>query len=189
MALPATDNFNRANANPIGGNWTTVTGKGNIQIVSNVAIGTISGINAAYWNADAFSNNQYSQVKLGAVASTWFGPAVRFSSSAYTGYLAESSNGTSLVLYKVIAGTTTSLASYTVTVSAGDIIRLEVVGSTLTVKHNGTTRITHTNAEIASGSCGLWVNDSDAAKSLDDWEGGSFSIPVAMYHYQLMRNS
>ena len=34
-AASATDDFNRANADPIGGNWVTVTGNGAFKIVSN----------------------------------------------------------------------------------------------------------------------------------------------------------
>jgi hypothetical protein len=62
MALPASDNFNRSNANPIGGNWTTVPGLENVQIVSNQLTGTVSP-SVAYWNPDTPNNDQYSQVE------------------------------------------------------------------------------------------------------------------------------
>jgi hypothetical protein len=60
VALPASDNFNRANANPAGGNWTTMPLAVAIQIISNQC--AASGVGAAArWNADTFGNDQYSQ--------------------------------------------------------------------------------------------------------------------------------
>jgi hypothetical protein len=44
----ALDNFNRSNANPIGGNWATMGGRNALQISSNLAAPT-SGASGAYY--------------------------------------------------------------------------------------------------------------------------------------------
>ena len=58
----ASDNFNRADENPLAGNWTTVPTAGNCKIVTNVVNGVTTGSNEVYWNAGSFSNDQYSQL-------------------------------------------------------------------------------------------------------------------------------
>jgi len=81
-----TDNFNRANANPVGGNWQTITGLSNMQILSNQLTGQASLSSGAIYNSGTFSADQYSQATLNAINNT-SGVLVRTSSTSETGYL------------------------------------------------------------------------------------------------------
>lgn len=83
-ALPATDNFNRTDENPIAGNWTNR--HNSIQIATNVVGGvTAAAWNTAYWNADTFSTEQYSQVVL-STFTDYIGASVRVQSGDATYY-------------------------------------------------------------------------------------------------------
>lgn len=60
MALPASDDFNRANSTDIGTNWTPQSGS--FELSSNAVLpnGSSAGTeNAEFWNADTFGNDQY----------------------------------------------------------------------------------------------------------------------------------
>src|SRR6267143_4180867 len=67
MTVRATDNFNRADADPIGGNWTGFAGNGAI-VGNQLRQSTAGGIDAyIIWNADTPPADHYS--KIGFVAS------------------------------------------------------------------------------------------------------------------------
>jgi hypothetical protein len=66
-----TDNFDRANANPIGAPWSTVTGGANLQIVSNRVRGTSTTIpNTARHTTALATRNHYSQARVYFTTST-----------------------------------------------------------------------------------------------------------------------
>ena len=78
MTLPATDAFTDTDAVHIGthGSWTVVDGQ--FDIYSNSLAPDDSGLSCAYWNADTFDNNQYSQAIVAAITgSNNIGIAVR----------------------------------------------------------------------------------------------------------------
>lgn len=164
--VAVTDDFNRANANPIGGNWSAVSGWTGAQIVSNAVSSTAPA--AIYWNAATFANNQYSQVKLAGAYSV--SAAVRCNGTAC--YIWFVANATTMRYYRA-----TSSGSYTQI--GGDItgvilttstLRLEVSGTTLTGYIDGVAQTTQTDATYASGSPGLHWGSGTA--SMDDWAGG-----------------
>lgn len=165
MALPASDNFNRANANPIGGNWTGVTN--NMKIVSNAAQGTNGGaFNSAYWNADAFANDQYSQVTV--ATSVDGGPAVRLSGTNNWYFFEGKTPGNSQI-GKIVAGAQTNLQAVAAAAS-GSVLKINVVGTTIQVFKGGVQQGTdQSDSSLASGSAGL--ADFAGATVFDDWSG------------------
>lgn len=182
MALPASDNFTRADSADLGANWTVVTGAGSWKIATNTAQPNAESSDAAeYWNADAFNNDQYSEAVLGVAATsaggTGCGVAVRVAAGAWTYYRAVASvNGTELA--KFVAGSYTSIDSDATVWANGDTIRLEVEGTTLRVKRNGTTiaGLTNTDASIASGSAGVDHSSiSTGTPTLTSWAGGNMA--------------
>jgi hypothetical protein len=82
-----TDNFDRANASPIGSPWVTVTGLGNLQLLNNQVTAQYGGFSAAYYNAQ-FSDDQFSQITIDALNDQYSLPApmVRVSTSEQTYY-------------------------------------------------------------------------------------------------------
>jgi hypothetical protein len=197
MSLPATDNFDRDDVNPIGGNWTTIPSEYNHQIVSNVVKGASGGGNecGSYWNADTPNNDQYAQIRVTFNSGDYgAGPAVRISTSVNTFYVLWVNDRYTVILWKRLNGNWTNLGTYSVPfINSGDLLRLEVSGTTLTPIIAGTTYATKTDSDIASGMVGMMCNYNNGYTSLDDWEGGNLgaagglSIPVAMADYRQRR--
>ena len=61
MALPATDNFNRADSNPAGVPWVKVGLASDVRILTNRLTAAGSVVGFVYWNADTPADDQYSQ--------------------------------------------------------------------------------------------------------------------------------
>jgi len=179
----ATDNFNRSDVNPIGGNWTTITGWGNMKISSNTLTqsGASSTDNGAYWNANTFSTNQYSQAKASILATNNdMSLVVRVQTGVQTFYLANLGDwggGSKVRFYKWVNTTGTNLKeTVSASLSAGDTLRFEAVGTnptTLNMYKNGVLldSITDSTTELqTTGAPGLVMYYTDGA--WDDWEGG-----------------
>lgn len=191
MALPATDNFTGVDGTQLttySANWTLNNGDFDIQ--SNALACDANDECGAHWNADVFSNDQYSEVDLTGFATSglWVGVCVRAAASGAT-YYGYYGSGDDSYLFKMVSGTWTEIASGGA-VASGDTLRLEAQGTTLTPTQNGSTTGTpgaQTDSAIASGSSGVaGYADADDLR-MDDWEGGNIggggiSIPVVMHH-------
>src|ERR1051326_7542872 len=184
----ASDNFNRANAPLTSAGWNTVTGTGSLNIVSNAvevnAAGTQSG---AFYNTGTWANDQYSEIRITTLsASSGCGPMVRCSNSAATYYavLPTTLGVTTASLDKVVAGGFTFIATITfnTALATGDIIRLGVVGNSLTVYQNGVQcGASHTDSAITSGFPGLSAKVTTTVTNgvFDDWAGGIWATQTA----------
>lgn len=157
MALPASDDFNRADSNPIsGGNWTAV--HGNIQIISNAVQGTTFNYNLAYWSADAFGNDQYAQFVV--LVFNGGGPACRMT-SGNNAYVMDTRSSANTKMQKVVGGTFTDLQTGLAAQSANDTVYIEAVGTTIKLKVNGVQLGTdQTDSALSSGSAGLYTFDT-----------------------------
>jgi hypothetical protein len=166
MAILAIDSFQRANENPLsnGGNWTTVTSENANQIVSDVCEGsTASARNGSYFSGIAWPNDQYAEITLaGALGSgAAVGVIARCAAAAETYFYALIANGGTLTLNHMLAGS--SHATGTVngfSPVAGDILRIQAIGTTISAWYNGVQQISVTDANIASGSAGLYNQPS-----------------------------
>ena len=96
LAATVSDNFERADGG-LGSNWTTVSGTGAPQIVSNtLRVRTAGALSSAYWSASTFGSDQFAQANLPGSSGTQYGPgiAVRLSSSkGYFLWYGNSVNG------------------------------------------------------------------------------------------------
>ncbi len=152
----------------------------------------------ARWNANAFNNDQYSQVILGtsstvAGAGQGYGPAVRWDTSGTvkTG-IRFVCNTSGYELMKFVTGTGTSLSTAaSPTCANGDTIYLSATTSganiTIVVKQNGNAitgspfTCTSCNAGIPSGAAGISHSsstDSNGTVGITSWEGGNLSAAV-----------
>jgi len=176
----ATDNFNRANGG-LGSNWTTGVDGNDPQISSNQVAATSGDDFGAFWSADSFSNDQYSQITIATQGPTpYSGVLVRADASdevlcQATNHL----NGYSIFWYN--GGSYTQIGStYGVTEADGDVVVGEAEGTTFRLFLNGTQRVSGVNASAPSvGSAGLLVGGGTAAR-LDDWEGGDLVVVVGI---------
>ena len=186
----ASDNFQRADASPIGGNWSPEVAGGTAKIVSDVVTNvTASTKGDSYWNALTWNADQWSQVTVSSfAASSFIGPSVRMSTSGadtsykFVGATTGSGVGTlgNWVLVKRITGTQTTLFTAPLTVSAGDVLLLVVIGTNLYVYYNGTMVCTASDSSISSGAPGFNVVATSTSPSLQAnasisaWSGGTF---------------
>ncbi len=171
MALPATDSFT-GNENPLAGNWTTIPDAGNLRKEGGMVQSATDGAGAAYWNADAFNNDQYSKAILLSIAKTPYdGVAVRGSAVANTFYWFYWKYDVSRV-YKTVAGVETQIGSDFSTVPADNtVIKIQVVGTTIKIFYATTEKYSNDDSTIASGSAGIRV--VGRSSGWDDWEGGN----------------
>lgn len=177
MSVLATDDFNRANGG-LGANWTTTAGDSALRIVSNQAADAGSPANAgARYTAITWPNDQYAQVvckTVDTVSDSGMGPVVRATSGGDM-YLVQT-NTTETRLYKRVSGGYTQLGSDGAVCAADDVLYVSAVGTTITVKKNGSTIIGPvTDSGISAGSAGLWASTGSESATGDDWEGGDFA--------------
>jgi hypothetical protein len=174
----ASDDFNRANAADLGGNWTVLTGSGqfgHLVLLNNQASPNTTGVDCySYWSHDAFTGDQFSQIMIPTIGS-YVAVIVRASSaqdSLYQGYVSGANaygisvrwNGSWIPL----------VSGSAVAWQAGQTVTLEAVGSnpvTLTLYQNGNPVLTTSTSVyvIAGGSPGL----GGANLPLDNWQGGN----------------
>lgn len=181
----ASDNFHRADANPLSGSWTSVGTLNPLQIASNQAEagGQDAGrIGCSVSTAASWPNDQYSEITLGTFATNghYVGPCCRMDSSG-NGYAVACTPGSnSSVLQKYSAGGGATLGSG-FTLNPGDLVRLTASGTTITVTVNGTVVVTVTDATYASGSAGVSCYCADTSFSLVSislWGAGNL-LPAA----------
>jgi hypothetical protein len=183
MSIPATDAFTAADNTVLttySANWTM--NNSTMAITSNAVRGNgVSTDEMAHWNADIFATDQYSQsVLAGTPNGDNKGPCVRCASSAFTGY-AFYAFDTVLQLYKISAGSFVLIASTSVSPSAGDLLRLEVIGNTLRCYRNGSliSALNGTDSTITSGFAGIATYSSSTGFRLDDFQGGHLASITA----------
>lgn len=137
-------------------------------------IGQGGGNEYAWYSGTSFNAAQYAQIKIGANAGE-IAVSVRnsgSSSATHDGYELWRLDGTTLELFRLDDGTFTSLGQRTVTQGAGNILRLEINGSTLKAKIDGVQAgADFTDATYSTGAPGFSVSE-DADDVGDDWEGG-----------------
>lgn len=156
--------------------WTDV--HGNFTIQTNALALDNSSHSCGSWNADTFTNDQYAQVLITAIASNsaWIGVTVRGSLSVRDYYLFDgnASNSNGFYYVKYVAGTPTTLTNGNGITAVNDVIRLEVIGTTLDGQLNGVTQLgTQTDSSITGGYAGVGGFGVNTVNRLDEWEGGN----------------
>lgn len=178
-------------AGPLAGSWTQQSLLGTVnRNGSGLGKGTYNTEDLfVFWNANTFSNDQYSQVRIGGGLASWsqyVQIAVRSSGTtnptykAYAFYTDGVAGAGHSDVAKVINGNWTALRSFATTFATGDVVKIKVVGTTITIYKNGVALGSVTDSSLPTGSPGVGVYGSTV--TLDDWEGGSvvaIPLPVA----------
>jgi hypothetical protein len=117
------------------------------------------------------SPDHYSQFVYKSETSFGHGPAVRMHASDHTWYCFRRHAGV-FHLVRVVEGVGSNLDSATTALEANDLLSLEVDGSDLIVRRNGTAIITHSDSEISEGlRVGVGFHlESGGGVVFDDWE-------------------
>jgi fibronectin type III domain protein len=179
----AVDNFNRADG-PLGVNWMKpIASENNLVIVNNqVGVDVENSHNYAFWSADSFTDDQYSQIMITKMGS-WPGVIVRADGILDRFYLALLVGPNDYRIYRRWDGAYYLLATGTTeTWQVGDVLTLGVVGSanpvTVTLYHNGSAVLNWTSSSAAEvktgGNPGIGIySPSGEGLTLDNWEGGN----------------
>ncbi len=182
----ASDNFNRANADPIGGNWSqfsSATFFTSSKIVSNaLESSTVGSGGDSFYNAIAWPNDQWAQGTVKACANSSFAIVdLRLNVSGIeTGYRCYW-NGTAggagtFAIQKALAGVFTTVGQTTgIVLSTSDAITAVVIDGVISVYQNANLVLSATDVSpIASGDAGLGPLPITAFSDVifDDWSGG-----------------
>lgn len=117
-----------------------------------------------------FSNDQFAKSYI--TNGSALGPAVRMTAGGNFYVLFPS--GGDLVIAKVVAGTETDLASVAYTPIIGDLLTLEIQGTTLTGKVNGKVFLSVMDSMFATGTPGIAANNgTPSTNASTGWFGGS----------------
>jgi hypothetical protein len=174
------DDFNRSDVSPLGGNWEIMYGDGH-QIISNaVAAVDATGATVSAWAASNlnFTDNQLSRATLSAnTGSDYPGVAVRMlTTSGGQGYILIARSFGEFTLYKVTAGTVSYLADWAATIGGTDNFELEADGdgtsTDLIVRHNGSLVGTYTDSSSphTGGQPGIYYDYQNTnASRITSW--------------------
>jgi hypothetical protein len=185
----ASDNFNGANANPIGGNWTTMATTGNFGPVQRLSNQLFNSSNStpegtAYWNPVTWQPDQFSQVTVSISLGLDVGAATRQSTTGaatcynYFWFGTLGSSG-QIFIQKVVAGTSTTLQNASgLTLVAGDTIMGVDIGSSHYYYWDGILIGAISDSSITSGAAGvMFFTTTVANEALNAWQGG---IPISV---------
>jgi hypothetical protein len=191
MSLPATETYTGAQAVMPNPPWTQQrttghtaqdgAGHGSPDVTTNAVY--------AFWNNDAFNNDQYAKKVITSGLSSglrYAAVTVRASATGDASYnlygfrTDGASGATHTEVFKVVAGTLTVLGNFATTFANGDEMKITVVGTTIECFQNGVSLGTVTDSSLASGSAGEG-GQTDVLGSIlwDTWEGGNMSSAAA----------
>jgi hypothetical protein len=177
MALPASYDF--AGSGALSANFTAQ--EGTITRASGQGQCASDEDSSAFWNADAFDDDQYSQFTWGVNAVNGYaGPVVRASGTggSSSNYLFLYEIGI-IRIYKCVGGSYSVVGDLGGSATANDIVRIEVEGTTIRGYINGVQRGSdQSDASHASGSAGFYIFST--ATRIDDWEGGNLIPPPGL---------
>lgn len=178
------DSFNRADGG-LGSNWTKSSTDA-LAIASNVVVGT-SNHCVSYWSANTWVNDQYCQLTIGGAASRYHGAVVRHQSGSLSYYVMFANIAASqATIYRFDNGSGSLLGSVVGSIAwaAGDTMKLDVAGSTLTAYRNGGSIFTRSDATYTGGYPGIDVIAVAGTPTVDDWVAGPALVVPVFAHYR-----
>ena len=158
------------------GKWTDLSSVNPLTVTSNKVSGSVEAMGViTTWSGS--TTDQYAQVTLDTVGVDGTGPTVR-SNAVYTCYLLVCKlSGNDTKIFRVVGGTYTQLSAADVAWATGDVAYLEIQGSQLLVKRNGSTQSALTvtdGSPIVSGKPGAnAVTDTISAWAAGDFGGAT----------------
>lgn len=192
------DNFDRADSSNIGSGWDEVSGNAEIvsSVLGSVQANTFTRVRTTGALAAADHWAQVKGVTYGTGGGTFkrLAPMVRYASAADTAYEWRRTYGnaglsTDLTLatvrwHKIVTGTYTALGTdVTDTAAAGEVLRGEASGSTLTGLRDGTSKAAITDTSITTGTrAGVMVYSGTSAARIrgDDFTAGDLATSTGL---------
>lgn len=175
----ATDDFNRADANPAGSPWSGTVPPWDVtyKILSNaLQQQSDSGDHIAVHDDGVISwpNDQCSQGVIRTTVNADGGPCVRGLAGTKQGYFFGANIATgNYQIQKFVAGANSTIASAAGSWADGDTITIEAVGTSIRGYKNGVLVISVTDTSLASGRPGFYGWNGPIWES---WAGGDKSL-------------
>lgn len=171
----ATDDFNRANENPLSGsgNWTTGSNFAALRLVSNeVATATANTDSSEKYTGITFGVDHWSEITIGSsVGGGDFGAAVCCQSNGDC-YLTTNYDATNIYIFSRIGVNYLQLGTITGVYVTGDRILLERFGDELRLYHNESLILTVTDdTTLLAGHAGIF--GYDGTFRVTSWRGGN----------------
>ena len=141
----------------IGSSWTINTG--GFSVSSGTVSITSSTESIAFYNASTFPTQQCSQVNLVRIPSHItgsIGVGVRIAASGNAGYYGQATDTYTTLQYLSAASAYTNIGSNGSAPSINDLLKVCVVGSTVTLYRNGVMVTSGTDTHLSSGNPGLY---------------------------------
>jgi hypothetical protein len=173
-ALPTYD-ANWVNA-PLSNLWNNL-------VISTPNGGVVAGVSfcAAYRTGQTWTNDQFAQATIVALPSTlemlvgvrMLGDGSNNPSSGYFVGPNDNISGNAYRVFSVAGGLNTPLATSSTVAAVNDVVNLQVVGTTITVRVNGVliSDLTCTDSNHTTGNPGLFINDP--LSKWTTWSAGS----------------
>lgn len=180
-----TDDFTYADGDLHDANNDWVYGSGSLVVESGAVKPGGSGLGSSWKDQIEYEADQFSEMNVyGAGSGSWVGPAVRIQSKRANTWYAVRVESNQAFLHKMVDGVETDLAT-AATVAPGDLIRIEVSGSDLTMKVNGATTKTASDATLAGGKPGIVSHGPKNGNKGDGWHGGHKKTGVTLRTYDV----
>jgi hypothetical protein len=182
----ATDDFNRANATLTASSpdWASTGAWPTPSIVSNKVRPSATGVDqGSYWSSSGFANDQWVEFDVDLTGVSGYSGATawvrRTADNAF--YAAEWADGGTLKLFVVTPGS--GWVQIGATVSGAGLtgrLRLEAVGSRITVFKDGVQQITQTDATHTTGRPAFHIfHAGGTAPSIDNFSAGDWEVAEA----------
>ena len=161
------------------GVWSYANGTtGDLYVTSNQIRHVVNRINLSLARrSGTFTDDQYAKITLKkvSVVAGWIGVAARVSNG--NGYWLHAHSG-GYGLGKLVSYGYTGLRFGSMSWTPGDILALEVEGTTLRCLKNGAMFWTQTDSSLASGAPGISASGENTTdfNAADDWEGGDLAV-------------
>lgn len=185
-----TDTFNGTNGTLLptySANWPLWGGFNNCRIEGSPGVGDNSGCGNSR-TGQTWTNDQWAELTVdSANTATVFEVCVRTTSPSnlsdgYCGGIDSSHFNTQYRIIKLTNGTTTSLVTSATTLSLGDIINMQVVGTSLILTVNGKTLLTTTDSTYSTGNPGLDFFSGNTNRLAGSWRAGSVTpVPTVKF--------
>jgi hypothetical protein len=166
----ASDNFNRANENPLASPWSVFGSIGNLRLVSNAVqtVGASSDAGSIYTS----SSVALSQCSISAVGGRDGGPAIHMNAAGNRCYFVTNYSGTTLHLFRLSGlGGYNEIATASGAYAVSDVVRIYRDGNDVVVTVNAVEKLRATDTTYTDGSPGLFIYSDDLI--LDDWTDGA----------------
>lgn len=166
----ASDNFNRANANPCDGSWAHISLSGSIALASNAVVHASGGGSDAGMRHTS-SAVAFAQVRVLTLNDGDGGPAL-YTTTGNNGYMLTRYDGANYYLYRIDGGSLSFMTSNTAAGASGDDWTLERSGNDVVAKRNGTEVARATDTTYTSVFGGVFIYGTIV---LDDFTDGASS--------------